>query len=60
MPRRRNLTKHLRRIPNARHLWFALNLVFTAQYFKLRGLRCSPLNAALCLLEEIHVNSKTF
>ncbi|EGR2288660.1 hypothetical protein D0815_24760 [Vibrio parahaemolyticus] len=41
------LTKHLRRIPNARHFWFTLNLVFTVQYFKCSGLRCSPLNAAL-------------
>ena len=34
-------------IPNARHFWFASTLVFTAQYFKCSGLRCSPLNAAL-------------
>ncbi|MDG2594851.1 hypothetical protein [Vibrio parahaemolyticus] len=42
------LTKHLRRIPNARHFGFASTSVFTAQYFKFGGLRCSPLNAALC------------
>ncbi|EGQ9823985.1 hypothetical protein FV767_24065 [Vibrio parahaemolyticus] len=46
------LTKHLRRIPNARHFWFTLNLVFTVQYFKFSGLRCSPLNAALCFLDD--------
>ncbi|WP_274005490.1 hypothetical protein, partial [Vibrio parahaemolyticus] len=36
-----------RRIPNARHFWFASALLFTAQYFRCSGLRCSPLNAAL-------------
>ncbi|MDN3617232.1 hypothetical protein [Vibrio gallaecicus] len=41
------LTKRLRWIPNARHFWFASVLVFTAQYFRFGGLRCSPLNAAL-------------
>ena len=41
------ITKRLRRIPNAWHFRFALNLVFTAQWFRLGGLRCSPLNAAL-------------
>ncbi|MGY5677301.1 hypothetical protein, partial [Vibrio cincinnatiensis] len=40
-------TRRLRRIPNARHFWFASSLVFTAQYFKCSGMRCSPLNAAL-------------
>ncbi len=43
-----NLTKRLRRIRNAWHFWFALDLVFTAQWFGVGGLRCSPLNAALC------------
>ncbi|PMS39122.1 acetyltransferase [Vibrio parahaemolyticus] len=38
-------------MPNARHFWFTLNLVFTAQYFKFVGMRCSPLNAALCLIK---------
>ncbi|EGR1226410.1 DUF3265 domain-containing protein [Vibrio parahaemolyticus] len=32
---------------NAWHFWFALDLVFTAQWFGVGGLRCSPLNAAL-------------
>ncbi|EGR3203849.1 hypothetical protein DC889_24805 [Vibrio parahaemolyticus] len=50
------LTKHLRRIPNARHFWFTLNLVFTVQYFKCSGLRCSPLNAALALLRKRYGN----
>ncbi|WP_216639398.1 hypothetical protein, partial [Vibrio salilacus] len=31
------LTKRLRQIRNARHFWFALNLVFTAQWFRLGG-----------------------
>ncbi|MDN4694009.1 DUF3265 domain-containing protein [Vibrio parahaemolyticus] len=41
------LTKRLRQIPNAWHFRFALNLVFTAQWFRCGGLRCSLLNAAL-------------
>ncbi|TBS99899.1 Tim44 domain-containing protein, partial [Vibrio parahaemolyticus] len=32
---------------NAWHFGFASALVFTAQYFRCSGLRCSPLNAAL-------------
>ncbi|TXX97349.1 acetyltransferase [Vibrio mimicus] len=29
--------------------------MFTAQYFRYSGLRCSPLNAALCVfLESFH------
>ncbi|HAS6887664.1 TPA: hypothetical protein I7288_23510 [Vibrio parahaemolyticus] len=44
------LTKHSRGIHNAWQFWFELALVFTAQWFRLGGLRCSPLNAALCLL----------
>ncbi len=48
----RVITKHLRRIPNARHFWFTLASVFTAQCFRFGGLRCSPLNAALCFLGE--------
>ncbi|WP_100754553.1 hypothetical protein, partial [Vibrio salilacus] len=31
------LTKRLRQIRNARHFQFALNLVFTAQWFRLGG-----------------------
>ncbi len=31
------LTKRLRQIRNARHFRFALNLVFTAQWFRLGG-----------------------
>ncbi|TBT24068.1 hypothetical protein D5E86_24175 [Vibrio parahaemolyticus] len=47
-----HLTKHLRRIHNARHIGLVLASVFTASYFKFSGLRCSPLNAALCAYEE--------
>ncbi|MFL0825435.1 hypothetical protein ACJO1C_24685, partial [Vibrio parahaemolyticus] len=41
------LTKHSRGIHNARQFWFELALVFTAQWFSLGGMSCSPLNAAL-------------
>ncbi|MQC32801.1 hypothetical protein FDE64_23840 [Vibrio parahaemolyticus] len=41
------LTKHSRGIHNAWQFWFELALVFTAQWFNLGGMRCSPLNAAL-------------
>ncbi|EGQ8107523.1 hypothetical protein I7096_004947 [Vibrio parahaemolyticus] len=41
------LTKHLRGIHNAWQFWFELALVFTAQWLRSGGLRCSPLNAAL-------------
>ncbi|RZQ81715.1 hypothetical protein D8T26_22105 [Vibrio vulnificus] len=41
------ITKHSRGIHNAWQFWFELALVFTAQWFRLGGLRCSPLNAAL-------------
>ncbi|RPB32152.1 hypothetical protein CYQ90_23425, partial [Vibrio parahaemolyticus] len=47
------LTKHSRGIHNAWQFWFELALVFTAQWFSSGGLRCSPLNAALCSQEEI-------
>ncbi|TOQ32847.1 DUF3265 domain-containing protein [Vibrio parahaemolyticus] len=43
----RRITKRLSRIRNAWHFWSGLALVFTAQCFRLGGLRCSPLNAAL-------------
>ncbi|TOQ72410.1 hypothetical protein CGG89_08200 [Vibrio parahaemolyticus] len=43
------LTKHLRGILNAWQFWFESALVFTAQWFSLGGMRCSPLNAALCI-----------
>ncbi|EGR2274763.1 acetyltransferase [Vibrio parahaemolyticus] len=43
------MTKRLRRIPNARHFRFESASVIKAQYFKRSGMRCSPLNAALCL-----------
>ncbi|EGQ9186067.1 hypothetical protein F8Y89_23915 [Vibrio parahaemolyticus] len=46
------LTKRLRQIRNARHFQFALNLVFTAQWFRLGGQRCSLLNAALAVKDE--------
>ncbi|TNY65902.1 hypothetical protein CGK65_00465, partial [Vibrio parahaemolyticus] len=38
---------HSRGIHNAWQFWFELTLVFTAQWFSLGGMRCSPLNAAL-------------
>ncbi len=41
------ITKRLSRIRNAWHFWFGLALVFTAQWFRFGGRRCSPLNAAL-------------
>ncbi|TOG16779.1 acetyltransferase [Vibrio parahaemolyticus] len=44
------LTKHSRGIHNAWQFWFELALVFTAQCLRSGGLRCSPLNAALCIL----------
>ncbi|OEB84711.1 hypothetical protein BBM86_07585, partial [Vibrio parahaemolyticus] len=43
------LTKHSRGIHNAWQFWFELSLVFTAQWVRSGGLRCSPLNAALAL-----------
>ncbi|GAJ72451.1 hypothetical protein JCM18904_3277 [Vibrio sp. JCM 18904] len=43
-----HITKHLRGIHNAWQFWFESALVFTAQWFSLGGMRCSPpLNAAL-------------
>ncbi|TOB62180.1 hypothetical protein CGK01_22820 [Vibrio parahaemolyticus] len=47
------LTKRLRQIRNARHFQFALNLVFTAQWFRLGGQRCSLLNAALAKMRKL-------
>ncbi|EGR0930920.1 hypothetical protein EIC00_24555 [Vibrio parahaemolyticus] len=41
------ITKRLRGILNAWHFWFESALVFTAQWVRLGGWRCSPLNAAL-------------
>ncbi|MDF9390725.1 hypothetical protein EXZ60_18375 [Vibrio sp. 1151_11] len=49
-----HLTKHLRRIPNAWHFQFELALVFTAQWFRSGGRRCSPLNAALAEVKKNH------
>ncbi|HGS5826473.1 TPA: hypothetical protein ACMD08_004640, partial [Vibrio parahaemolyticus] len=46
------LTKHSRGIHNAWQFWFESALVFTAQWFSLGGMRCSPLNAALVANEE--------
>ncbi len=46
------LTKRLRRIRNAWHFGFDSAFVFTAQWFRFGGLRCSPLNAALVANEE--------
>ncbi|EGR2724499.1 hypothetical protein DUG83_24095 [Vibrio parahaemolyticus] len=43
----RRITKRLRRIHNARHFQFDSALVFTSQWFRFGGWRCSPLNAAL-------------
>ncbi|MCS0356610.1 DUF3265 domain-containing protein [Vibrio diabolicus] len=31
------ITRRLRQIRNAWHFWFALNLVFTAQWFRFSG-----------------------
>ncbi|MDF4795857.1 hypothetical protein P3553_17450, partial [Vibrio parahaemolyticus] len=45
--------KHSRGIHNAWQFWFELALVFTAQWFSLGGMRCSPLNAALGFKEEV-------
>ncbi|EGQ9211948.1 acetyltransferase [Vibrio parahaemolyticus] len=47
------LTKHLRGIHNAWQFWFELTLVFTAQCFSSGGMRCSPLNAALCVITSV-------
>ncbi|EGR2692156.1 acetyltransferase [Vibrio parahaemolyticus] len=47
-----NITKRLRGILNARHFWIESALMFTAQWFRLGGRRCSPLNAALVANEE--------
>ncbi|NOI16573.1 hypothetical protein F0252_21590 [Vibrio hepatarius] len=49
------LTKHLRGILNAWQFWFESALVFTAQWFSLGGMRCSPLNAALCKAGKIGI-----
>ena len=46
------ITKHSRGIHNAWQFWLESALVFTAQWFSLGGMRCSPLNAALCAYEE--------
>ncbi|EGR2734283.1 acetyltransferase [Vibrio parahaemolyticus] len=46
------LTKHSRGIHNAWQFWFESALVFTAQWFSLGGIRCSPLNAALCAIKN--------
>lgn len=48
-PNRTNITRRLRGIRNAWHFQFESVLVFTAQWVKLGGLRCSPLNAALAV-----------
>ncbi|TNY67557.1 hypothetical protein CGK62_22750, partial [Vibrio parahaemolyticus] len=48
--------KHSRGIHNAWQFWFELTLVFTAQWFSLGGMRCSPLNAALAV--QVSVISK--
>ncbi|EGR0761923.1 hypothetical protein ETS21_23805 [Vibrio parahaemolyticus] len=46
------ITKHSRGIHNAWQFWFESALVLTAQWFRSGGLRCSPLNAALCAYKE--------
>ncbi|NAZ98689.1 hypothetical protein GL181_20565 [Vibrio toranzoniae] len=53
----RYITKRLRQIRNAWHFRFDLNLVFTAQYFRRGGRRCSLLNAALVCKEQKSVCS---
>ncbi|AXB34341.1 DUF3265 domain-containing protein [Vibrio campbellii] len=40
-------------MPNAWYFRFALKLVFTAQWLRSGGRRCSPLNAALCLSAKL-------
>ncbi len=44
-----DITKHLRVIRNAWHFQFKSVLVFTVQWFRVGGKRCSLLNAALYL-----------
>ncbi|EGQ8166817.1 acetyltransferase [Vibrio parahaemolyticus] len=43
----KHITRRLRGILNAWHFQFDSALVYTAQWFRLGGWRCSPLNAAL-------------
>ncbi|ENY5168547.1 DUF3265 domain-containing protein [Vibrio parahaemolyticus] len=43
------MTKHLSAIHNAWHFWFAPSFVFKAQCGSRCVLRCSRLNAALCV-----------
>ena len=52
------LTKHLRGIHNDWQFWFELALVFTAQWVRLGGFRCSPLNAALVFTSKFEKISK--
>ncbi|MBM5171718.1 DUF3265 domain-containing protein [Vibrio parahaemolyticus] len=47
------MTKHVSAIHNAWHFWFASNFVFKAQCGSRCVLRCSRLNAALCVLEYL-------
>ncbi len=42
--------KAFKGIHNAWRFQFKLSLVFKVQWFKFGGWRCSPLNAALCLI----------
>ncbi|EGR1879793.1 hypothetical protein D0D76_24235 [Vibrio parahaemolyticus] len=60
-----HITKHSRGIHNAWQFWFELALVFTAQWFRSGGLRCSPLNAALygrslCTIKRINMKKSKF
>ncbi|TOG06790.1 hypothetical protein CGJ08_24475 [Vibrio parahaemolyticus] len=51
---------HLRGIHNAWQFWFESALVFTAQWFSLGGMRCSPLNAALGAVRNFLVQISNF
>ncbi|RZP67163.1 hypothetical protein D8T45_07710 [Vibrio vulnificus] len=54
------LTRRLRRTPNAWHFRFDSALVFTAQWFRCGGRRCSPLNAALCSFRDVIDETSNF
>ncbi|ODZ41617.1 hypothetical protein BBN02_01955, partial [Vibrio parahaemolyticus] len=54
------ITKRSRGIPNARHFGFDSASVITAQWFRLGGLRCSPLNAALVANEKNEAKTNIF
>ena len=55
-----NITKRLRRIPNAWHFRFALNLVFTAQWFRSGGSVAHHLTRRYALAEMEIINHGRF